>query len=362
MGATDPDPGMDRAQALADRLFRARAETFDVYTGYLGERLGLYRALRDGSWRTVGEVAGLTGTDERYLREWLEHQAASGILEVQDASDSPAARRFRLPNEHARVLADPDDPLFTAPNLVEVGRVARQLPALVEAFRSGGGLESLPWEPEGRAEYNRAIFLNLLGREWLPAIPPIHDRLSGDLPARVADVGCGTGWSSIAMAQAYPAIEVDGFDLEERVIALARDHAAESGVADRVRFTVGDAAALSGQHYDLVTVFEALHDMPNPVEVLTALRRILRPGGSVLVADELVAEQFTAPADDRERYVYGWSVMGCLGGAMGEPGTAATGAVMRPDTLRRYAADAGFERVDMFPVENDYFHFYVLTP
>jgi 2-polyprenyl-3-methyl-5-hydroxy-6-metoxy-1,4-benzoquinol methylase len=247
--------------------------------------------------------------------------------------------------------------------MVEVGRVARQLPALVESFRSGGGLDPLPREPDGRGDYNRAIFLNLLGREWLPSIPAVHRRLTAETPARMADIACGTGWSSVAMALAYPSMRVEGFDLDEMVIAAARRNAEAYGVEDRVRFSVADAVTVAGLGpFDLATVFEALHDMSRPVEVLSAVREALAPDGIALVADERVAEDFAAPGSPQERYVYGWSVMGCLGGAMGDPATAATGAVMRPDTLRRYASEAGFARVDMPPVDNDYYHFYVLTP
>jgi 2-polyprenyl-3-methyl-5-hydroxy-6-metoxy-1,4-benzoquinol methylase len=353
--------GRDRARALAERLFRARVEAFDVYAAYLGVELGLYRALADGAWRTPAEAAGLVGANERYVREWLEHQAVTGILEVDGGEADAAGRRFRLSREHAEVLAGEESALYAGENMVEVGRVARQLPALVEAFRTGDGLAPLPREPDGRGDYNRAVFLNLLGREWLPSIQAIHERLRAEPPARVADVACGTGWSSIAMTRAYRGIRVEGFDLDEVVIAAARRNAEAYGVGDRIRFSIADAATISGLGpFDVATVFEALHDMSRPVQVLSAIREALAPGGMALVADEQVAERFAAPGDAEERYVYGWSIMGCLGGAMGDPGTAATGAVMRPDTLRRYAADAGFARVEMPRVDNEYFHFYVL--
>jgi 2-polyprenyl-3-methyl-5-hydroxy-6-metoxy-1,4-benzoquinol methylase len=355
--------GEDRARALAERLFRARVGAFDVYAVYLGSELGLYRALADGEWRTPAEAARLVRANERYVREWLEHQAVTGIMEVEEPLADAGSRRFRLPPEHAEVLAWEDSTLYEAETMVEVGRVARQLPALVESFRTGDALDPLPRQPDGRGDYNRAIFLNLLGREWLPSIPAVHQRLTAEPPARMADVACGTGWSSIAMARAYPGIRVEGFDLDEVVIAAARRNAEANGVTDRVRFSIADAATVSDLGpFDLATVFEALHDMSRPVEVLSAIREALAPGGMVLVADERVAERFAAPGDAQERYVYGWSVVGCLGGAMGDPGTAATGAVMRPDTLRRYAGEAGFGRVEMPPVDNESFHFYLLMP
>ncbi|MGH2555094.1 MAG: class I SAM-dependent methyltransferase [Actinomycetota bacterium] len=353
-------PSDDRTQALADRLFRDALGAVELYTVYLGERLGLYRALAEGGPTTSSELAERTETTERYVREWLEHHATAGFLEVDDVKADPLARRYWLPPEHIPVLADPDDVRYQGFRGVDIVRGGRPLPELVKAFKRGDAPPPQSWEPEGRAEFNRAVFLNLLGKEWLPAIPDVDERLRADPPARVADVACGTGWSSIAMAQAYPKIKVDGFDLDPDVIALAQENAKEAGVADRVSFTVTDASELQGQ-YDLVTIIEALHDMSRPVDVLRTARGLLRADGTVLVVDELVEEAFTAPGSDRESYHYAWSVVGCLPGAMGDPQTAATGAVMRPSILRRYAIEAGFRNMEILPIETDYWRFYRLT-
>jgi 2-polyprenyl-3-methyl-5-hydroxy-6-metoxy-1,4-benzoquinol methylase len=353
----------DRSRALADRLFESELRTLELFTMYLGERLGLYRALGEGGPADSTQLSECTGTNERYIREWLEQQAASGLLEVENASANPLARRYSLAPEHAAVLADPDDLEFGAYRSIDVARHARTLPALVEAFRTGGAPPRLSWEPEGRAEFNRALFLNRVGKEWLPAIADVDRRLRAEPPARVADMACGTGWSSIAMAQAYPRIAVDGFDVDEESIAAARRNARDSGVTDRVAFSVSDAAAMGGAgRYDLVTIFEALHDMSRPVDALRSARRALRAGGSALVADERVEDEFTAPAPLLERHAYAWSVISCLPGAMGDPQTAATGAVMRPATLRGYAAAAGFSDTHVLPIETGPFRFYRLIP
>jgi 2-polyprenyl-3-methyl-5-hydroxy-6-metoxy-1,4-benzoquinol methylase len=351
------------ADALARRLFADALGALELYTVYVGERLGLYRALADGGPATSSELAGRTGTVERYVREWLEHHAASGLLAVDDPAAGPLDRRYRLPAGHLPVLADPDDVRYAAYKGVEMVRAARPLPDVVEAFRHGGAPPPLSWAPEGRAEFNRALFVNLLGSEWLPAIGEVDRRLRAEPPARVADMGCGTGWSSIAMATAYPRITVDGFDLDPEVVAAAAEHAREAGLADRVRFSVVDAADpdLPGR-YDLVTIFEALHDMARPVEALAAARGMLADGGSVVVADEPVADEFGVPASEMERYAYGWSVVSCLPSAMDDPNTAATGAVMRPATLARYAHAAGFARTETLPLESDVWRFYRLVP
>jgi 2-polyprenyl-3-methyl-5-hydroxy-6-metoxy-1,4-benzoquinol methylase len=349
--------------ALAGRLFRDMVGALELLTVYLGERLGLYRALQAGGPATAAELAARTGTTERYIREWLEHHAASGLLEVDDPAAEPLARRYCLPPGHARVLADAGDACYQAYNGTEIVRAARWMPEVAAAIRSGGAPPPLPWAPEGRPEFNRAVFLNLLGRQWLPAITDLDLRLRSEPPARVADLACGTGWSAIAMAQAYPLISIDGFDLDADAIAAARRNADEAGLADRVTFTAADASGpcMSGR-YDLVTIIEGLHDMSRPVDALRAARGMLTEPGCVIVADERVEDQFTAPASIEEQYHYGWSVVACLPAVMGDPDTAATGAVLRPAMLRRLALQAGFHDVEILPIDAGMLRFYRLTP
>jgi 2-polyprenyl-3-methyl-5-hydroxy-6-metoxy-1,4-benzoquinol methylase len=349
--------------ALRERLFRSALGAYELFTIYVGERLGLYAALADGAATTPPSLAERTGTTERTVREWLEQQAACGFLMVDDPDAEPVARRYRLPPEHVPVLADRDDVRYEGYRGVESVRVARPMPEIVETFRTGKGPPPLPWEPEGRAELNRPLFLTLLGREWLPAIPAIDRRLTAEPPARVADIACGTGWSSIAMALAYPSIVVHGFDLDPDAIGAARRNAEATGVADRVTYAAVEASEAGGSDpYDLVTIFEALHDMTRPVEVLRAVREMLGPDGSVLVADERVDEAFTASASEQDRYVYAVSVIACLPYAMNDPETAATGAMMRAPTVVRYATEAGFREVEILPIETDSWRFYRLVP
>jgi predicted O-methyltransferase YrrM len=359
--AANPGPEVDRTNGLHERLFGDALGALELYTIYLGERLGLYRALAESGPATSSQLAARTGTDERYVREWLEQHAASELLAVDDPRAEPLARRYWLPPEHIAVLANPDDVRYEASTGVDIVRAGRWLPQLVEAFRVGNAPPPLPWEPEGRAEPNRARFINLLGAEWLPAIVDVDLRLRAEPPARVLDVASGTGWSSIAMAQAYSKITVDGVDLDHDAINAARANAERAGVADRVKFSVTDAADLGGAGgYDLVTIIEALHDMSRPVDALRAARQMLSDDGTLLVADGLVADEFTVPASPRERTEYGWSVVSCLPGAMGDPQTAATGAVLRPSMLRQYALQAGFGEVEVLPIHTDYWRFYRL--
>lgn len=363
---TEGTPDTDAARgaaALAARLFEANLATYDVATIYIGDRLGLYAALAAAGPATATELAQRSGTHERYVREWLEQQAVAGILSVDDAAADPARRRYALPAGHAEVLLDRDSLSYLAPLARFTIGTLTGLPKLLEAFRSGGGVAYPDYGDdarEGQADANRTLYVNLLGSAWLPAVPDLHARLLANPPARVADVACGTGWSSIALARAYPRVRVDGFDSDAPSIALARRNAAEAGVSDRVTFAVRDASDPAAQGaYELVTVFEALHDMPRPVEALRAMRGMLAPGGAIVIADERVHDSFRAPSAD-ERLFYSWSVLFCLPTGMADPPSAGTGAVMRPDTLRRYAREAGFGAVEVLPIENELWRFYRL--
>jgi len=179
--------------------------------------------------------------------------------------------------------------------------------------------------------------------------------------ARVADVGCGCGWSSTAIARAFEGVTVDGFDLDDASIAEARANAAEAGVDGRVRFDVRDAADAAPGTYDLVCCFEALHDMAHPVAALEAMRRMTAPGGAVLVVDERAADVLTpSDPDPIQRLLYSASVLHCLPVGRSQHGSAATGTVMRTATFERYAAAAGFDSVEVLPIEHDMFRFYRL--
>jgi 2-polyprenyl-3-methyl-5-hydroxy-6-metoxy-1,4-benzoquinol methylase len=356
MATTDTAAARD---ALVERLFEGVLGMTDVYTVYIGERLGIYRALADGN-SSETEIAAATGTDRRYLREWLEQQAVTALIEVDDASKPAGDRRYRLPDGHAEVLVDRDSPAYMAAFARMMAGLARPLPRVIEAFRTGEGIPYADYDAdflEGQGEMNRVQFVNFLASDWMPALPDVHERLQEG--GRVADVACGTGWSTIALARAYPDAEVLGLDLDEASIELARANAASESV--ELAFEVRDAAdpGLSGR-FDLVTCFEAVHDMPRPVESLSGMRSLLAEDGVLLIADERVAEQFTAPGDEVERVMYGFSLFHCLAVGLEEQPSAATGTVMRPDTLRRYAEEAGFTRFEVLPIENDFWRFYRL--
>ncbi|MGH9110828.1 MAG: class I SAM-dependent methyltransferase [Acidimicrobiales bacterium] len=351
--------------ALVERLFGATIDTLEIASVHLGGRLGFYRALADGGDATPGELAARTGTAQRYVREWLEQQAVAGFLGVDDPDAAAGERRYRLPDAHRAVFVEEEDLNYLTPLASLAIGVLGPLEQLEAAYRNGGGV---PYEAygvvsrDGIGAINRPQFVNLVAA-WLAAIPEVDARLRRQPPARVADVACGTAWSSIAMARAYPEVTVDAIDVDAGSIATARANVTATGLADRVRPAVHDASApgLAGP-YDLITIFEALHDMNHPVDALRAARASLADGASVVIADERVSERFNPPGDEIERFNYGWSVLHCLAVGSLDADSAGTGTVIRPDTLRAYAAEAGFGRVDVLPIEHDFWRFYRLTP
>jgi SAM-dependent methyltransferase len=262
------------------------------------------------------------------------------------------------------VLVERESLNYLAPLAQLAVGVTRPLRSLLDAYRSGGGVPLSEYGTdfvEGQAGINRAAFLYELGNDWLPAVPDTHARLQADPPARIADVGCGVGWSSIGMAQVYPKVQVDGYDLDgpsiERAIANARD----AGLNHRVNFQVRDVGdpTLRGR-YDLVIALESIHDMSNPVSVLQSMRRLAHRAGAVIVGDERVGDTFTPSGNDVEWMMYGWSVLHCLPVGLAHDPSVGTGTVMRASTLRDYALDAGFREVEILPIGSFFFRFYRL--
>jgi 2-polyprenyl-3-methyl-5-hydroxy-6-metoxy-1,4-benzoquinol methylase len=354
----------ERRDALAARMGDMMIASMELLTVYLGERLGLYAALRDGGPATAHELAARAGIDERYALEWLEQQAMAGVLDVDDVAAAPGARRFGLPSGHGEVLLDERSPHLLGPASRFIVGMAQRLPDLLAAYRTGAGVDWAEYGPdviEAQEALNRPHFEHFLP-EWIAAMPDIAARLAAG--GRVADVGCGTGWSSVWFAHHYPGARVDGIDIDEGSIARARQRAEHEGVADRVRFFTDARAAATDGHdrYDLVAVFEALHDMADPVSVLGMARDLLAPGGAVLIADERTDESFNTMPDSIDRMFYGFSVLGCLPNGRVGATSVATGTVIRPATLERYARDAGFAGVTILPTEHGQFRFYRLDP
>jgi 2-polyprenyl-3-methyl-5-hydroxy-6-metoxy-1,4-benzoquinol methylase len=342
----------DRTDQLVERLFGATLGALELFSVYLGTELGLYKTLERHGPLTADELAERADIAPRYALEWLEQQAVAGLLEHDDG-------RFSLPPEHARVLAQPDDPAHIAPFAHMLAGIGGVLPRVADAYRSGGGVPYSEYGYEfrhGQGHINRPAFVHELPSGWIDAMPDVRARL--EQGGRVADVGCGQGFSTNAMAARFSHATVEGYDADPASIADARRHG-----DGRATFSVGDATAVR-EHgpYDLVLVLETLHDLPHPVETLRAIHDALVPGGAALIVDERVAESFGAPGDEVERMMYGWSVTHCLPTQMVDQPSAALGTVLRPGTVRALASRAGFSALDVLGVENEFFRLYRLTP
>ena len=346
--------------ALEDQLVEKATGALELFSIHLGRELNLYEAFSKP--RTVDQLAEATGIDSRYAREWLEQQAVSGLLEVDNPEGDADERVYWLAPHNREVLIDPDSPIQVAPladMLVGVGLV---MDKVAEAYLSGDGVPYADYGRvfrEGQANINRPAFKHDLAQSWIAeSVPLIHEKLQES--GRVADLGCGAGWSTIALGKAYPNAEVIGFDPDVASIEDARANAASETVAVAFRSADGSALVEEGP-FDLVVILEALHDMANPVEVLANARRALTPGGALLVADELVADRFHPNGDELERLMYGWSVVHCLPASMAEPGSAALGTVLRKGLVEQLALSAGFKSVDTPDVDGGFFRIYVLT-
>jgi SAM-dependent methyltransferase len=350
--------------ALVERIFESALGALDALSIHVGDELGWYAALAERGPATAQQIAEATGTHPRYAREWLEQQAVGGLIDVDDVTADPDERRFSLPAAHAEVLLDRDSLAYVAPFARLLAACAALMPEFLDAYRTGGGVPWSAFGAEGReaqAALTRPLYLQVFAQEWLPTLPDVHEKLLGG--GRVADIACGAGWSSIGIAKAYPGARVDGYDVDEASIALARANAAAAGVDDRVTFHVRDVAAgpPPAGDYDLVCVLEALHDMSRPVEALSFMRSLVAGDGAVLVMDERAAEAFAVPGDPMERVFYGFSLFCCLPTGMAEAPSAATGTVMRPDTLRDYVRAAGFADFQVLDIDHPQFRLYRLV-
>ncbi|KQX08210.1 MULTISPECIES: class I SAM-dependent methyltransferase [unclassified Leifsonia] len=356
--------------ALGERLLTAGLGMTQMLSIHIGDRLGWYRALADGAARTSTELAAATSTDERYAREWLEQQAVFGLLEATDAADGPpdpaaraAARTFRMSSAAAEVLTDEHSLTYLAPFARSLTAAALRMPELLEAYRSGGGVGWAAYGDdmrEAQADMNRPWFESRLA-DALRTIPELRAALERP-GARIAEIGFGGGHASIALALGFQDAAIEGFDVDEASVTLARRNAEEAGVADRIEFHLANGSELAGT-FDVVFAFECVHDMPQPVPVLAAARAALAPGGVMIVVDEAVADEFSAPGDETEQLMYGFSLLVCLPDGRSHTPSEATGTVMRRSTLESYAHRAGYASVDVLPIEGfAAFRFYALRP
>ncbi|WP_182376054.1 class I SAM-dependent methyltransferase [Nocardioides sp. WS12] len=357
------DQTEELAGALVERLFDHTIATLELSTVWLGTRLRLYDALATPG--TVAEVALRSGVRERYVREWLEQQAIAGLVTVVEAHADPGIRRFGLSDAQRLVLADVSSPFSASALALLAGGFGAALPQVLDAWRAGTGVSFGAYGDdvrEGQGLFNKGDYDERLVQDWLPVLPEVDALLSRE-GACALDLGCGVGWSTLALAGARPGLTAVGVDLDEASIMDARANAVDAGLGDRARFEVATSDTDHGTSaYDVAFFLESLHDMGRPIEALAAVRRALRPGGLVVVMDERAEEAFAPDGSPLERLLAACSVLHCLPVSLAEPGSTGTGAVFRPSILRAYAEAAGYAEVRMAPIEHDFMRFYVLVP
>jgi 2-polyprenyl-3-methyl-5-hydroxy-6-metoxy-1,4-benzoquinol methylase len=307
----------------------------------IGDKLGLYKAMADCEPVTPAELAERTDCRERYVREWLCQQAASGYVEYDAAGAT-----FRLPPEQALALAHDDSPAFIPGAFQLIAAIVKDEPHIAERFRSGEGFGWHEHDPdlfEGTERFFRPGYLANLVASWLPSLEGVVGKLEAG--ARVADIGCGHGASTILMAQAYPTSTFVGTDYHEGSVEAARRAAERAGVADRVSFEVSAAKALSGGPYDLVCVFDALHDMGDPVGAARHVRSQLADDGTWLVVEPMAGDAIEDNLNPVGRVFYAGSTMLCTPASLSQEVGLALGAQAGERRLAEVLNEGGFSRV-----------------
>jgi SAM-dependent methyltransferase len=332
-----------RLEAFMGQAVVDLAASFSAPLVRLGARLGLYRALADGGPATPEDLAERSGTDPRMVREWLGNQAAGGYVTYDAASG-----KYSLPPERAVALADDESEFYLLGAYDILASLFADEDRLAEAFRSGAGL---PWSEHdhrlftGTEVFFRAGYRQHLVGSWLPALEGVVEKLEAG--ARVADVGCGHGASTILMAEAFPASTFAGFDTHAEGIERARVAAAEAGVADRVRFEVARADAYPGEGYDLVCLFDAFHDLGDPAGAARHIRETLAPAATLMLVEPQAGDQTEDNLNPVGRLFYAGSTLICVPHAIadGGPQTPALGNQAGEATLRAVLETAGFSSV-----------------
>ncbi|MGE9764083.1 class I SAM-dependent methyltransferase [Pseudomonas sp. PDM20] len=304
----------------------------------LGEELGLYKAMADGQWLSPAQLAERSGCNARLLREWLSAHAASGYMEHQDGN-------FRLPEEQAMALAIEDSPVYVAGGASVVAALYHDKDKLVAAMRGDGGLawgDHHPCMFSGTEKFFRPGYRAHLVAEWLPALDEVVGKLEGG--ARVADVGCGHGASTIVMAQSFPASTFVGFDYHQPSIDVANQRAGQAKVAERTSFQRASAKDYPGNDYDLICFFDCLHDMGDPVGAAQHARQALKADGTVLLVEPFANDHLDDNQNPVGRLFYAASTFICTPNSLSQEVGLGLGAQAGEARLRKVFEEAGFSR------------------
>jgi SAM-dependent methyltransferase len=340
----------EKAAALAQRVGVDFGAAMTVALAYIGDRLGIFKAMAGGAPMTSSEIAEHTHLQERYVREWASTMAAAGYL---DYSSSDAT--FRMNAEQALVLAEEDNTFFTSGAFQYAVTCYRQIPRLMEAFRHGGGIPFADFGPEIVEAIERLFrvgYETWVAAQWIAALPDVHERLGRG--GEAAEVGCGAGQSIVPVASAYPNSRFFGYDVDRHSIERARDRAARAGLADRISFEQIAAENLPFfDRFDLVMAFNCIHDMARPRAALAAIRRILKPGGALLWTEADASDDLGDNLNPVGRMLYGASTMHCMTVSLADRGEG-LGVVVGQNKARNLALEAGFARFEKLDIKNPF--------
>jgi SAM-dependent methyltransferase len=304
---------------------------------YIGQKLGLYKALAEGGAQTPAELAARTETTERYVREWLINQASGGYVNYD-----PASGRYSLGAEQAVALTDEDSPYYVGGGFYVIKAMSRAEPRITDAFRNGGGILWGDHDPDlfvGVERFFRPGYRAHLVDSWIPALTGVEEKLKRG--AKAADVGCGHGASTILMAQAYPNSHFHGFDNHEASIEHARRAAGEAGVSDRVKFEVAAANDIPKEGFDLICFFDCLHDMGDPRGAAKRAYDCVADDGSLLIVEPMAGNTVEENFNPVGRIFSAASTLCCTSNSLALDGPA-LGAVATEDALRETVTGGGF--------------------
>ena len=347
-----------RVEAFATTVLGDMAGTMASILGMLGDRLGLFRVLAQAGAATSSELAERADVSERYTREWLRGLNAAGYLEHDRQSD-----RFLLPAEHAEVLASEAGPFFIGGGYQALLNELNVIDRLAEAFRSGRGVPQSSYPPgtfEGQCRFSRGWYEHLLLPQWIPAVPGLKAKLEAG--ASFADVGCGAGQALITLAQAFPRSTFVGYDSFQQQIARAAARAEETGLSDRIRFELLDAADGLPERYDIVSTFDVVHDATDPLGLLRAIPRALKPDGAYLLLKMNCADDAADNVGPLATLLYGISILYCTPTSLAQGGAGLGTCGCPPAKLRELCDEAGFAKLERLPVDNPFNILYAATP
>jgi len=329
----------DKLQEFLGRFIADLGATVAAGNVVIGHRLGLYQALAAGPARAEG-LAARTETSARYIAEWLCGQAAGGYVEYDPSTDT-----YSMTEEQAFALANPDGGVYVPGAFVFALGALKAEQRITEAFRTGAGMGWHEHDEDvflGCEQFFRPGYMANLVPSWIPALDGVQDKLRTG--ARVADIGCGLGASTILLAREYPNSAFAGSDYHDRSIEIARKHAGEARVADRVRFEVATAAGFSGTGYDLAATFDCLHDMGDPLAAARHVRASLAPDGTWLIVEPYAGDTIIDNLNPIGRLGYNFSTLLCVPNAMSQAGGYSLGAQAGEAAIRQLVTDAGFTR------------------